>query len=126
MCQPAHSVFSPCWKTEPINHKNETQGPKHNLPLDSCRCWEGAGEVEMKDGSRPGAQGFSLCLTWRICVLLPTSLIRRSINLGRYIFYWKQPCQFVNSLPAPFSHSLALRFISFLLPAVPVLFISAN
>ena len=110
MCQPAHSVFSPCWKTEPINQKNETQGPEHNLPLDSCRRWEGAGEVEVKNGSRPGAQSFSLCLTWRICVLLPTSLIRRSINLVRCIFYWKQPCQFVNSLPAPFSHSSALIY----------------
>lgn len=45
-----------------------------------------------------------------ICVLLPTSLIRRSINLVRCIFYWKQPCQFVNSLPAPFSHSSALIY----------------
>ena len=110
MCQPAHSVFSPRWKTEPINHKNETQGPEHNLPLDSCHGWEGGGEVEMKNVSRPGAQGFSLCLTWRICVLLPTSLIRRSINLVRCIFYWKQPCQLVNSLPAPFSHSSALIY----------------
>lgn len=64
----------------------------------------------MKNVSRPGAQGFSLCLTWRICVLLLTSLIRRSINLVRCIFYWKQPCQFLNSLPAPFSHSSALIY----------------
>lgn len=110
MCQTAHSVFSPRWKTEPINHKNETQGPEHNLPLDSCHCWERAGGAEMKNGSRPGAQGFSLCLTWRICVLLPTSLIRCSISLVRCIFYWKQPCQFVHSLPAPFSHSSALIY----------------
>jgi hypothetical protein len=117
MCHPVHSIFSPCWKTEIINHKNETQGPEHNLPLASCHHCEEWMEVEVKNGNsillhslKAWWTEFSMIYLWEWLFCAQPSYLNLTKAFIRCLFWSQQICQCSNTLPDTLSHSYPLMY----------------